>query len=385
MFNREKTASSVRRIVSVDSPEQMPSLREALALSGGRIIKELPLVNGYLCEFSGDAAIDLAVRDEEFKINIEEDLEFKLCVNTNYSFWPQFISLFWPLLPYPQTPQKSPIPPKTAVPKKTLQDGQLADWGLKRIGAPLVWDKLKERRIRVGILDTGINTKHPEIKANIIEGISTIDDIPSYEDDYGHGTHIAGTIMGINPYVDIYVVKAFNKSGKGKLADIIEGIDWLIRRQVNVINMSFSTSESNSTFVRVIQAAYSRGIVLVAAAGNDAGPVNYPAKYLEVVAVSATDYQDRIAKFSCYGPEIDFCAPGVDIRSVWLNSGYAVKSGTSFAAPHITGAVADVLNYYGSMTPQQVSALMSESTTELSGLNSEQQGAGMIDLSRLID
>jgi subtilisin len=397
MIIQDNDAPLIRKIVTVESREDLQTLREALALSGGRIIKELPLVNGYLCEFRGDG-INLAVRDLETKITVEEDLEFKLCQQPNFSFLPQFFSFFFPQYPYlqypqyPQAPQKTPAPQNPLAPPKT-KSPQMADWGLRRIGAPFVWDKLKERRIRVGIIDTGINTSHPDLKGNIVEGVSTLDDSTSYEDDYGHGTHIAGIIganssygiTGINPYVDIYAVKAFNKSGKGNLADIIEGMDWLLRRQVNVINMSFSTSETNSTFVRVIQAAYSRGVIMVAAAGNDGGPVNYPAKFPEVVAVSATDSNDRIADFSCFGPEINFCAPGVNIRSVWLNSSYAVKSGTSFAAPHITGVVADVLNYYGMMKPSQVIAMMSQNSAALPALNVEQQGAGMVDLQKIIN
>ena len=129
--------------------------------------------------------------------------------------------------------------------------------------------------------------------------------------------------MGINPYVDFYIVKAFDRRGKGNLSDIIEGLDWLYSNQVEIINMSFSTMETNNTFRRAIRYLDDRGVILVAAAGNDGGSdsVNYPGRF-QVITVSATDRYDRIASFSSTGPEVNFCAPGVDIPSVWLQRGH---------------------------------------------------------------
>ncbi|MFZ5753843.1 MAG: S8 family peptidase, partial [Bacillota bacterium] len=350
MVTRKDNPGYVRKIITAASEKGVAQLKQALAISGGKIVKELPLVQGFVCEFPAESEALIAVRDNPDNFTVEEDLDFKLCL------WPGFF--FYP--PVPQQPpyQKEPPPPQ-------VFPHQSIDWGIKRIGAPQVWNKLRDRRIKVGIIDTGIDYFHSDLKENIRDGISTLDGYPSYRDDYGHGTHVAGTIgalnnpfgmVGINPYVDFYIVKAFDKKGSGKLSDIIEGIDWLMRRQVDVINMSFSTSETNQTFARVMDMVHKRGIVLVAAAGNDGGTnsVNYPARFPQVIAVSATDRQDNIASFSSTGPEIDFCAPGVDIRSTWINGGYKVSSGTSFAAPHITGIVTDLLNYYGSMPPAQV-------------------------------
>ncbi|MBZ4654317.1 MAG: aerolysin [Peptococcaceae bacterium] len=380
MVTRKDNPGYVRKIITAASEKDAAQLRQALAISGGKVVKELPLVQGFVCEFPAESEALIAVRDNPDSFTVEEDLNFKLCL------WPGFF--FYPPVPQQPPDQKEPLPPQV-FPRQSV------DWGIKRIGAPQVWNKLRERRIKVGIIDTGIDYFHPDLKENIRDGISTLDGYPSYRDDYGHGTHVAGTIgalnnpfgmVGINPYVDFYIVKAFDKKGNGKLSDIIEGMDWLMRRQVNVINMSFSTSETNQTFARVMDMAHNRGIVLVAAAGNDGGSdsVNYPARFPQVIAVSATDRQDNIAGFSSTGPEIDFCAPGVDIRSTWINGGYKVSSGTSFAAPHITGVVTDLLNYYGPMPPAQVKEMMARGTVILEKLNREQQGHGMIELPRII-
>ena len=370
----------VRKIITAANEKDAAQLRQALIVSGCKIIKELPLVQGFVCEFPAGSELLITVRNKTDSFIVEEDLDFKLCL------WPGFF--FYPPVPKQPPVKKEPSPPM-AFPH------QFVDWGIKRIGAPQVWDKLGKRRVKAGIIDTGIDYFHPDLRANIRDGISTLDGHASYRDDYGHGTHVAGTIgafnsyygmMGINPYVDFYIVKAFDKRGNGKLSDIIEGIDWLMRRQVNVINMSFSTSETNQTFARVMEIAYNRGVILVAASGNDGGTdsVNYPARYPYVIAVSATDRQDNLASFSSTGPEIDFCAPGVDIRSTWINGGYKVSSGTSFAAPHITGIVADLLNYFGPMPPAQVKEMMVRGTVMIQKLNREQQGHGMIELPRII-
>lgn len=380
----------VRKIVSVDDACDLNELREALRLTGSEIIKELPLINGFLIDFPEEEAT-VAFRGLSAKIILEEDLKFTVEEKRKNSFFSLF-SFFFKPKPKPQPPPK-PTPPKTPPGPKKIEGAARVDWGMKRIGAIETWPKLKaEQRIRVGIIDTGINYNHPDLKNNVKEGICTLDGGSSYLDDAGHGTHVAGIIgacnpqgmVGVNPYVDFYIVKAFNKSGGGSLADIIEGFDWLIQKNVSIINMSFSTKESNQSFVRAIQALYARGIVLIAAAGNDGGPVNYPARFSQVIAVSAIDKQGKLGYFSSRGPEIDFCAPGVDIESAWLNAGYEVKSGTSFAAPHIAGAAAALMNYSGPLTLAQVIAILQEKAVFLQNLSAGEQGYGLIELPKII-
>lgn len=373
--------SGIRKIVFFQQNENINLLKQAINISGGHVIKELPLIRGFLCEFPSENTVQIAVRNLPDKVVIEEDIQFKLCWLPYFGF--PFGSYQPVTKPQPTMPKKGPI--KTA---------RKIDWGLKRIGAPLVWDKLKEKKVRVGIIDTGIDYRHPDLQGNVREGVSTLDGHSSFVDDYGHGTHIAATIgannryglIGINPYVEFYAVKAFDKEGGGKLADIIEGIDWLMRRQVNIINMSFSTNETSMAFDRAIRSAYSQGVVLVAAAGNDGGQnsVNYPARLPEVIAVSAIDSQDKIASFSSNGPQVDFCAPGVNITSAWLRGGYESKSGTSFAAPHITGTVADIINFFGPLSPQEIRRMLARGAVSIQGLSKSEQGMGIIEIPRII-
>ncbi len=230
---------------------------------------------------------------------------------------------------------------------------QTLPWGIDRIDAELVWPNTADP-IKVGIIDTGIASAHPDLAANIIKGgVNTINSRKSWNDDNGHGSHVAGIVAALNnslgvvgaaPAADLYAIKVLNASGSGYLSDVIEGIQWATSRGLQVINLSLGTSENVQSFHEAVTAAYNAGVVIVAAAGNSGGAVIYPAAYPEVIAVSATDKNNQLASWSSRGPEVDLAAPGVNIYSTYKGTGYATLSGTSMAAPHVTGAAALVLN-----------------------------------------
>lgn len=239
----------------------------------------------------------------------------------------------------------------TAVP--TLAPAQTVPWGIERVNAPEVWATMNADLIRVGIIDTGIDTKHPDLIDNLKGGASTVWYTGSYNDDNGHGTHVAGIIgalnntigvVGVGPQIDLYAVKVLDRRGSGYLSDVIEGLDWAIANKMQVVNMSLGTSSDVLSFREAVKKVNAKGIVQVAAAGNNGGAVNYPAAYPEVIAVSATDKTDKIASWSSRGPEVDLAAPGVNIYSTYKGSAYSTLSGTSMASPHVAGTAALVLS-----------------------------------------
>ncbi|MBC7336503.1 MAG: S8 family peptidase, partial [Clostridia bacterium] len=206
--------------------------------------------------------------------------------------------------------------------------------------------------VKVAVLDTGIDLDHPDLQANIKGGINTIHPRKSPDDDNGHGTHVAGIIaaadntvgvIGTAPKAWLYAVKVLDRRGSGYISDIIEGLDWCIRNGMQIVNMSFGTATDVPSLHEALVAAYNSGLVLVAAAGNG-GPqddtVLYPARYEEVIAVSAVDGTDSIASWSSRGPEVELAAPGVDIYSTFRSGTYRVLSGTSMASPHVAGTAA---------------------------------------------
>lgn len=282
--------------------------------------------------------------------------------------------------------------------KSEPQPQEILPWGIDRIDADLVWDTNGDLvvdsestigvGVKVAILDTGIDIDHPDLIDNLSGGINIINYRKSYDDDNGHGTHVAGIVAGVDneigvvgvaPGVSLYGVKVLNRRGQGWLSDVIDGLDWCVNNGMDIINMSFGSSSGNQTFQEAIAKVYQAGIVQVAAAGNEyEGPVDYPAAYPETIAVSAIDSSDNFAEFSSAGPEVDLTAPGVDIFSPYKGDGYKTLSGTSMAAPHLAGVVALILENQPAYTPDEVLNVLME-TAENLNLPAEEQGAGLVD------
>jgi subtilisin len=222
-------------------------------------------------------------------------------------------------------------------------------WGVRYIGAPRQWKKGRGGGIKIAVVDTGINRNHPDLRERVQGGIHIVKRSFGNPETRGHGTHVAGIIAaslndwgiaGVAPDVAIYDVRAFAQDGTAYLSDIIKGIEWSIRNKMDIINMSFGTPQYSKALHQAIKAAHRTGIVLVASAGNNGGAVEYPARFPEVIAVGAVDEKGKLADFSARGPGLDVTAPGVNIKSTWFGNGFHVLSGTSMAAPHITGKIA---------------------------------------------
>ncbi|MCL5278605.1 MAG: S8 family serine peptidase [Planctomycetes bacterium] len=232
---------------------------------------------------------------------------------------------------------------------------QSTPWGVSRIHADLVWPGGNTGAgVEVAIIDTGIDSRHPDLA--VVDGINYAGppekegstDPADWNDGYGHGTHCAGIVaalnngigvVGVAPGVRLHAVKVLDNTGLGYTSDIIQGLEWCVQNHVQVASLSLGGGGSTS-LQEACDKAFAAGVLLVAAAGNSSGPVRFPAGYPSVVAVSATDSQDRLAYFSSFGPEIALGAPGVDIYSTCKGGSYTTMSGTSMACPHVTGTAA---------------------------------------------
>ncbi len=282
---------------------------------------------------------------------------------------------------------------------KNPQPPEELTWGVDRINADEVWGESTGFEIKVAILDTGIDLEHPDLKDNIIRDVNIIKPKKSGNDDSGHGTHVAGIIaaldndigvIGTGPEISLYAVKVLAKNGRGWLADLIDGLDWCIDNKVHVVNMCFGSPSDNQSFREAIQKVNQAGIIQVASAGNNGeygGGIDYPAKYIEVIAVSAIDENDSFASFSSYGPEIDLTAPGVDIKSTYKDGSYETMEGTSMSAPHVTGTIALILktkvkrydfDHDGIWDLDEIKMKLTETAEKLPILNYQQQGAGLV-------
>lgn len=276
--------------------------------------------------------------------------------------------------------------------------GQVLPWGIDRIDAEIVWASTTADLIKVGIIDTGISNTHPDLLANIKGGVNTIQARKGWNDDNGHGSHVAGIVAALNnsigvvgagPGIDLYAIKVLGRNGSGYLSDIIEGLQWAISNNMQVVNLSLGSDTGNQSFHDAIIATKNAGIVVVAAAGNSGGSVIYPAAYSEAIAVSAIDSSNIIASWSSRGPEVDLAAPGVSVYSSYKGTAYATLSGTSMASPHVAGTAALVLsmpvgssdtNGNGKWDPDEVQAKLQATAVDLgSGGFDNLYGYGLVN------
>jgi len=237
---------------------------------------------------------------------------------------------------------------------------EVCDWGQQALKV----HKFREltgcsgEYIKVAILDSGIDTQHRDLKDNIKEAID-FTGCGAHDTVVGHGTHVAGIIgakangvgvIGVAPDCQLYSLRVLDNEGTARsdYSTIKEAIYWCIDNDIDIINMSFGAAfEPPASLHAAIQSAALKGIIIVAASGNESSrSICWPARYEEVIAVAAIDRNNCLADFSNYNGNLDAVAPGVDIFSTWINNQYAKMSGTSMATPYIAGILALMLSYH---------------------------------------
>ncbi|CAM3114913.1 S8 family peptidase [Paenibacillus sediminis] len=316
------------------------------SLSKLQHVQSSNLIQALICPLSSDGIIDQIMDQFRDTLIIEEDVQMR--VHDVQS-------------------------PKYEIP-------QSIPWGVKQIRAPQTWSTSTGYQVKIGVIDTGVDFNHPDLRNSLARGINLINRTMLPYDDNGHGTHISGTIaaanstqgmIGIAPRATIYPVKAFDYNGSAFVSDIILGIEWCVRNQVNIINMSFGMKTRSRALLDVVKKAYHAGIVIVASSGNDRKKysIDYPARYPQTISVGATDKYRRIASFSNRGPFVDIYAPGDKIISCWNHSKYNEMSGTSMATSHVSGAIALLLAQRPGLTPAEIKNLLLRSASSLKSKN----------------
>ena len=278
--------------------------------------------------------------------------------------------------------------------------------GVELIQAPKIWSKTKGQGITVAVLDTGCDSSHPDLQKQIIGGRNFTDDDGGHPDifkDYnGHGTHVAGTIaaqendngvIGVAPEASLFIIKVLNKNGSGQYDWIIDGINYAIEQKVDIISMSLGGPTDIPELYQAVKKAIANNILVVCAAGNE-GDNNdstdefaFPGSYNEVISVGAINFERRSSEFTNSHNEIDLVAPGEGIVSTYLNGKYATLSGTSMAAPHVSGALALIKNLANSSFERKLSeselyAQLIKRTVPL-GNSAKLEGNGLIYLTVL--
>ena len=310
-------------------------------------------------------------------------------------------------------------------------------WGLHNTGqtggkndadidAPEAWDiTTGSKEIVVGVIDTGVDYNHEDLSANMwknpgevagnsidddkngyiddIYGIDTRNDDYNPHDDNGHGTHVSGIIgavgnndigvIGVNWNVRIMALKFLSKFGFGSTSGAIECIEYVIMMKeehgvnIRVTNNSWGGGEYTHSLYDAISSLDRSGILFVASSGNekdnnDKFPA-YPASYVlsNIISISATDHNDALAHFSNYGvTSVDLAAPGDDILSTVLNNKYDTYSGTSMAAPHVSGAAALIWAQFPDYTLYDVKALLISTVDPIDSLSDKVLSGGRLNI-----
>lgn len=309
-------------------------------------------------------------------------------------------------IPFPQTPV-APLrlmdePQPASYPNDPMFGRQYAH---RAASSQVGWQAGKGNpRLLIGIVDSGIDVNHPDLKGKIAGVYNGADNNQDVEDVVGHGTHVAGIaaaathngigVAGVAPDCGILAVKVSSgQSTSPSTAGIANGIMWAADNGARVINLSLGSRRESAAITEAVRYALSKDIVVVAASGNDSGRImSYPAATQGVIAVGSTDASDSRSRFSNYGPWISVTAPGSDIlstmpfnRNLMGATEYGSASGTSMASPFVAGLAGLIRSQYPNLPAAAVRQVL-ESTADDRGTPGfdEEFGHGRVNVGSAI-
>jgi len=254
-----------------------------------------------------------------------------------------------------------------------------AQWGLRRIGMPSVWDRTRgSGNVVVAVLDTGVAGGHPDLQGAILPGFNLVDPAKGPNDDNGHGTAVAGIIAarannhegvaGVCWTCSILPIKVLGADGTGDTSQVAAGIVRAADAGARVINMSLGGPVDARTLDDAISYAAEKGAILVAAAGNNGTSAQfYPAANPDVISVAATDESDHLYSWSNFGTWVQIAAPGCNAAPA-LSRSYVLFCGTSSAAPVVAGLAAPLLSEQPNVGRTEIADAIESTTTPIGGV-----------------
>jgi subtilisin family serine protease len=279
-------------------------------------------------------------------------------------------------------------------------------WALDAVHAPTAWNVETGRRnhVLVAVLDTGVDPTHPDLTGHIRMGTDFVDGDSDPSDEFGHGTAVSGVVAastnnklgvaGISWGATVLAERVLGKDGSGSMCTVAFGVVDAVDAGAKVLNLSLGGAGDACPLImsKALEYAHDHGALVVVSAGNEGlkgNPVDYPAGCSGALAVGATDMSDRKAGFSEYGPQVDITAPGVGILTTYRDDkgahGYAFDSGTSVAAPIVSGGAALLLSLHPAWTPDQVRARLIATARDKGKRGRDDYfGAGIVDIGRAL-
>ena len=237
---------------------------------------------------------------------------------------------------------------------------------LRGISRDWAWGGSTGAGVRVGIIDSGLETDHPRLRGRVVQSVAVelVDGEPTIVPDasgdlYGHATACGGIILGLAPDAELVSVRVLGADLRGKGTAFAAGLEWAIDQEIDVLSLSLSSKSEAlfSVFHELVDKAYFRGIPLISAA-NNVPAASYPSLFSSVFSVAAHGETDPWRLYYNPAPPVEFGAWGVDVPIAWKNGGTTVATGNSFAAPHVAGMVALILAKHPGLTPFEVKAIL---------------------------
>lgn len=249
-----------------------------------------------------------------------------------------------------------------------------SSWALPKIQAPAAWDSANGSGVTIAILDTGIDSAHPDLAPNLVPGWNVYDNNANTADVNGHGTWVAGVAAmaannakgsaGVAWGAKIMPVRIADANAYAYWSTVAQGIYWAADHGAKVVNVSYNGVSGSATVQSAAQYLRSKGGVVVVAAGNSGGLESIAANDA-LLSVAATDQNDARASFSSYGAYVDLAAPGVSVYTTTVGGGYSNASGTSFSSPVVAATAALMLSANGKLTPADVDRILKTTSLDL--------------------
>lgn len=229
------------------------------------------------------------------------------------------------------------------------------------------WREATGKGVTVAIVDSGIDTEHPDLEGKVAASVEArldnkrvVFDPATSGDSAGHGTACAGIIAKIAPQAELYSIRVLGAAGLGDGQAFLAGLEYCIKQRYRVINLSLGTTKPQffSPLHDLLDRAYQAGCIVVAAANNLPHP-SFPSVFSSsLISVIKSAETDALNFGFHYGEVIELTAPGVNIRTAWLEKGYRTLTGNSFACPHIVGVIARLLEKHPEMTPFHIKSAL---------------------------
>ncbi|MFC3960225.1 S8 family serine peptidase [Halovivax cerinus] len=267
------------------------------------------------------------------------------------------------------------------------------------VNADDAWDtEMGSMDVTIAVVDQGVDYSHPDLQARF-QGNAGYDFVDNDSDpapvnnSENHGTHVGGCAAattdngrGTAGISNCRLIsgRALGASGGGSMSDIADAIQWSADQGADIVNMSLGGGGASQTGRQAINYAYQNGTLPIAAAGNDGGPVSYPAAYQNCMAVSAIDQNENLASFSNRGSEINVASPGVDVLAPVPGGSYERLSGTSMACPVASGVAALGKSAHPNLSAGQLWERLEQTAVDI-GLPGQHQGAGRVDAANIVD